>query len=68
MAARKAGATLDLAHVSKVFKDMAKYSPYVPAYQAPIDTPAPPLRDPKTGALLSRFRYSDSSASVFEEK
>lgn len=68
MAARKAGTTLDLADVNKVFEDMAKYSPYVPAYQTPIDTPTPPLRDPKTGALLSRFRYSDSSASVFEEK
>lgn len=66
MVARKAEKPLDLAQVNKVFKEMAKYSPYVPVVQAPELDPFPPLRDPKTGALMSRSRYTDTSASVFE--
>lgn len=66
MVARKAEKPLDMAQVEKLFQEMAKYSPYLPTYQEPDPNPLPPLRDPKTGALMSRFRYTDTSASVFE--
>lgn len=65
MVARKAGAPIDMEQVNKVFQEMAKYTPYVPAYTAPEPPPAPLLRDPKTGAVMSRARYTDTSASVF---
>lgn len=68
MAARKAGKPLDLDQVNQVFLELSKYAPYVPVYQAPEPAPAPPLRDPRTGALMSRARYTDTSVSVFEDR
>lgn len=66
MAARKAGKPIDMTQVERVFAEMAKVPPYVPPFQIAEQPPMPPLRDPKTGALMSRFRYADTSVSVFE--
>lgn len=63
---RKAGKFFEMAQVNKVFLATAKFFPYVPARQATGPNPPPPYRDPKTGALTSRSRYTHTSAYVFE--
>lgn len=56
---------LKASDIQKVFKELAKFGPYVPVLDAQNQETLPPLRDPETGALISRFRYTDTSASVF---
>lgn len=66
MKAQAADKALTDTKIQEVFREMAKFGPYVPVSTPQEPQPLPPLRDPETGALLSRFRYSNSSAFAVE--
>jgi hypothetical protein len=67
MAARKAGSSLDVEQVKAIFDELSKLPSYTPPYRIPDPPSVPLMQDPKTGHVISRFRYSDATSCIPEE-
>ncbi len=67
MAARKAGSSFDVEQVKAIFDELSKVPFYMPPYKVPTPPSTPLMQDPKTGHVISRFRYSDATSCIPEE-